>query len=297
MTSSAHKHRCHASARMCQLPTHGLDLLGTPLSLSTRLQRALGAPACACRQHARVGVARPGRAPASAGSPSLGVPLPLLLRSPGLLYRAGATTRRRGGSAADAPSGSVCWALGTVLGFRIGHVGSQRPASRAAQELPALRCGCRAAPRRAAGGPPPGDAPPGAAFWQPLQRQASLQCTPAWKHSQYFLRQRDLRHWQPRRWLASCTCAPRHAQAQRPAYLWAYPCQHAAGPKVCGSRLGAAFIQMKWCVEYQMRPHLSAPDLARRFPRLCCWCRPRTARTNRALPRTRRQCLARSRGL
>ena len=169
---------------------------------------------------------RPGCAPASAGSPSLGVPLPLLLRSPGLLYRAGGTTRRRGGAragasaAADAPSGSARWAAGSVLGFREGFLSSQRPAPRAAQELPALRYGCRAAPRRASGSPPPGDAPSGAAFWQPLQRQASLQCTPAWKHSQYFLRQRDLRHWQPRRWLASCTCAlPRpdsapHAYAQ-----------------------------------------------------------------------------------
>ena len=40
-------------------------------------------------------------------------------------------------------------------------------------------------------------AAPGGRFWQLVQRQFQPQCVPFWKHSQYFLRQNDLRHLHP----------------------------------------------------------------------------------------------------
>jgi hypothetical protein len=34
-------------------------------------------------------------------------------------------------------------------------------------------------------------------FWHSMHLQASVQCTPSWKHSQYFLTQKDFRHEHP----------------------------------------------------------------------------------------------------
>ena len=59
-------------------------------------------------------------------------------------------------------------------------------------------------------------------FWHSMHLQESVQCTPSWKHSQYFFTQKDLRHEQPLPYLPpSNLTILSAAPVAMPAYIFA----------------------------------------------------------------------------